>query len=221
MTSAHLPARPFRRLAAFTLVEVLVVVGLIALLAGVLGVALRGGEGGSGLVAAERIAAGMFQSARSQAVLLGTEARVIIANDASDDGRYLRTLAIVYRDPEAPNVWRSTGDGVTLPTGLYVIPSDYPSARAPIRSSGGAGSMGFGEEFPFRESSASDGTGNWLYYAYNAQGIAAQAGEKVVLGAGRRTDATAPVEFNAEQVAGFALARFGGLITAREPQDLQ
>jgi len=215
--SGPLPVR--RR--GFTLIEVLVVVGLIVLLAGALGLALRGGEGGSGLIAAERAVAGLFQGARAQAVLLGTEARVIIADDVSDPDRYMRTLALVYlsTDPAKPGVWLSNGEAVTLPPGLYVIPANY-SGTAPVRSSADGQGMGFVEGFPFRESTASGGSA-WLSFAYDAQGVARQPGAKIVIGAGRRLDVDTPVVFNAEQVAGFALARFGGLIPARSPQDLQ
>lgn len=193
-------------------------VGLIAVLAGALGLALRGGEGGAALTGASRTVAGVFQAARAQAVLLGTEARVIIANDPSDPDRYLRALAIVHRDPENPNLWRSNGDVVTLPKGLYIIPPSY-SGPAPKRSSGPSLTMGFSQGFPFREAAESGGSG-WLAYAYDAQGVTAQAGAKVVVGAGRLSDAGAAVEFNGEQVAGFALARLGGLIHARSPEDL-
>lgn len=116
---------------AFTLLEILVVIGVMVLLAGVGAMALAGrGSSGAALANAQSIVAGLVASARAQAALHQTFARVIVhaqmppAANALDADLYLRTLQVIRREtlPTGAVVWVAAGTPVTLPTPICVVP---------------------------------------------------------------------------------------------------
>ncbi|MFA6288381.1 MAG: prepilin-type N-terminal cleavage/methylation domain-containing protein [Opitutaceae bacterium] len=118
-------SQSYRRAAAFTLIELLVVVGIIALLAGVIGMALRGGDSGTALRASQSTLFSLVASARGQAILSQGTARVLVYADPADPSKNLRYLQVAYTAdavPTATSVWTTVGDGVTLPGGVYVVP---------------------------------------------------------------------------------------------------
>ena len=107
----------------FTLIELMIVVGLIALLTAGVGIAL-GGRGGEGvaLANAQNILAGMVGSARAQAALHQTSARVLIYASlppSGDAGKYLRYIQVARLEGTA---WVAAGDPVTLPAPICVVP---------------------------------------------------------------------------------------------------
>lgn len=109
----------------FTLIELLVVIGLIALAAGVLGVALRGGNPGVALQSAQGTLGSMLSAARTQAALSGRNAALMIHNDPSDADRYLRAVAVAVDD--GTGVWVQHADYVMLASGCAVVPEVAPS----------------------------------------------------------------------------------------------
>lgn len=115
---------------AFTLLELMIVVGLVVLLAGGAALALsgRGGEGAA-LTSAQSLVSGLIGATRAQAALHQTNARLIIyaqmppgAN--ADAGKYLRSLQVLREEtlPTGASVWVAAGDPVTLPTPICVVP---------------------------------------------------------------------------------------------------
>ena len=116
--------------AGFTLLELLVVVGMIVILVGSIGLALggRGGEGAA-LANSQSIISGMVQSARAQAALRQTKTRLIVYAQMPpgtnvDSNKYLRALQIVREEPLTGNntTWVATGDFVILPLPVSVVP---------------------------------------------------------------------------------------------------
>jgi len=110
---------------AFTLIELLVVIGIIALLAGVIGIALRGGDSGSALKASQSTIFSLVASARGQAILSQGTSRLLVFADPTDPTKNLRYLQVVYTTdttPVATSTWTTVGDGVSLPNGVYVVP---------------------------------------------------------------------------------------------------
>lgn len=112
---------------AFTLLEVLVVVGLIALLAGGIGLAL-GDTGGNALASAQTSLASMVGSARAQAAVHQTETILAIyatRPPGGDAEKYLRLLQVFRnnRPGVTPAVWVPAGSPVSLPRGVYVVPT--------------------------------------------------------------------------------------------------
>jgi type II secretory pathway pseudopilin PulG len=117
-----------RNARAFSLIELLVVVGLIVLLVGGVGLALggRGGEGAA-LTNAQNIMAGLVGAARAQAALHQTRVRLAIyaqmppaAN--ADASKYLRSLILLREDPVDSGRYVAAGDPVTLPAPICVVP---------------------------------------------------------------------------------------------------
>jgi prepilin-type N-terminal cleavage/methylation domain-containing protein len=115
---------------AFSLIELLVVVGLIVILVGGFGVALtgRGGEGAA-LTNAQSILSGMVQSARAQAALYQVNTRLIVyaqmpPSPTADASKYLRVLQVVRGDtlPTGMVTWTAVGDPVSLPAPICVVP---------------------------------------------------------------------------------------------------
>ncbi len=111
---------------AFTLLELLVVVGLIALLAAGFGIAL-GDTGGNALASAQTTLATMVGSARAQAAVHQTEAVLAIYATRPPTGepeKYLRLLQVFRNSTPgaARPTWIPAGSPAVLPRGVYVVP---------------------------------------------------------------------------------------------------
>lgn len=122
--------RRHARTFAFTLVELMVVIGLIILLAAGAGIAIagRGGEGAA-LGNAQNMVASLVGLTRVQAALHQSNTRLIIyaqqppaAN--ADATKYLRAFQVVRLDalPNGTTAWVAVGDPVVLPEPICVVP---------------------------------------------------------------------------------------------------
>lgn len=108
---------------AFTLIEILVVIGVIAVVAAIIGVGLGRGSEAANLQAAQRMVMSQFSAARAQAALAGEEVALVMIDDVADPARSRRALALAIDDE---GVWRAIADPVQLPgnTGLVVEGDD-------------------------------------------------------------------------------------------------
>ncbi len=113
---------------AFSLVELLVVVGIIGLLVVVGGVALGGrATEGAALANAQLALKGLVGLARAQAALNQTNARLLVYAQlppAGDAAKYLRYLQVVRQETTAQGatVWVGVGAPVVLPAPICVVP---------------------------------------------------------------------------------------------------
>lgn len=124
--AGHVGIIRIRTAQAFTLLELLVVVGLIALLAAGFGIAL-GDTGGNALASAQSTLATMVGSARAQAAVHQTEAVLAIYGTrppTGDPDKFLRLLQVFRNNTPgaARPTWVAAGSPAMLPRGVYVVP---------------------------------------------------------------------------------------------------
>ena len=111
-----------QHLTGFTLVELLVVIGIILIASSVVLLNTSGGSG-SALSASQRIVSGIAQGARGQAILQGATTRLIIYSDNNiDDDKKLRFFGIIYEDENTQNNWYAATQGTYLPDGIFFDP---------------------------------------------------------------------------------------------------
>lgn len=129
-----------RGYSGFTLVEIMVVVGLLVILVGgsALALAGRGGEGAA-LANAQAIVQGLVSTARAQAALHQTNTRLIVYGNQppaanADAAKYLRALQVLRQEAIAGGtVWVAAGEQVILPTPICIVPA-APVPASHLRS---------------------------------------------------------------------------------------
>ena len=103
----------------FSLIELLVVIGIIVLMIGALGLALRGGGGNTALQSAQGTVASMVAATRAQAALNQSAAYLAVdANPTSET--FLRGLHVALQDASG---WRFVSDTL-LPSGVGLVPGN-------------------------------------------------------------------------------------------------
>ena len=123
-----------RSWAAFTLVELLAVVGIMGLLAAVAVPALKGLTGSGGRKQALSQVMGALEIARNTAISTGTNAAVIFPDStfASGDAYKYRAMAVVSWNATNSNAPATmVGSWIVLPQGISLFPnsiSDLPQA---------------------------------------------------------------------------------------------
>lgn len=225
----------------FTLIELLVVLGIIAAVIGGVGLALRGGDGTVALGAGQRTMASMLAATRGQAVMNGTNARLIVHVDPNDAELYLRKVGIIRKAEIGGSTgWVPTSEGTTLPRGTYFVPDenasfsgqplmppipsdpdlfgeDWDEANDAISAYAGLMQIAY-PSLPSGGNFLSEGSGPvWAYYEFGPDGQMTDASPnlQIVLTTGRRTPST-PVLENPENVRGMVLRRIGTFHTVGE-----
>lgn len=159
----------------FSLIELLVVIGIIVIAASVIFTA-SGGGAGAALSSAQRIISGVAQGARGQAILKNAKTRLIIYNDPADIDKYRRFFGIIYESESGSNEWIAATQGTYLPEGIYFDPVVSAS------KSGGnwtaANTMTL--NFP-RATAQAPGSGQqYYYYEFESNGTSASANAWIV-----------------------------------------
>lgn len=159
-----IPSCPGRDRAAFSLIELLVVVAVISVLASVTVLVVPGMVEGRGLAGGVSLASSMAHIGRSSALLNNSRARMLFDDDyvAASPDRYRRRVAVVrwVADPDGgPSGWVLSGGPNTLPEGVFF---DKESSTSP-------GTMGF----DLGSTTAQNGTSGpqWSYYEFDPAGM--------------------------------------------------
>ncbi len=205
-TSSH------RRTAAFTLIELLVVVGIIALLAGVIGVALRGGNPGAALQTGQSTIVSLLANARGQAALNQTNAMLIVDVTNKGDDNYLRAFQVVTETTPGSGTWQPTGDVVKLPQGIYLVPKDNSGLVTMSNWVGTRFSSALqdstGKPIIGLPKLATGAAPSYLKFNAYSQFGTVSAGT-IILAAGQRTGATTIALSSADTVRGVNLSKYG------------
>ena len=120
--------------AGFTLIELLVVIALIAVLAGVLGLALGRGNSGTALQAGQSTTSALVAGARAKAATSLLNAAVLINVTPSSDG-FLRELRVATTADNGVT-WIDTGESGELPNGIYLVPANAAFTTTNVEFSG-------------------------------------------------------------------------------------
>jgi prepilin-type N-terminal cleavage/methylation domain-containing protein len=169
------------RVSAYTLVELLVVIGILSIAFSFLYVGFGSGDGAN-LSSAQRTLAGLVKAARAQAILNNAEVRLIIHDDdaIAEIEKYRRFVGIVYKERNGAG-WIAADKGTYLPKGIY-----FDSAASNDMSGANwstASTMRI--NFP-RLSAQSEGVGtDFLYYEFNSNGTSANSNAYLVFRAGK------------------------------------
>ena len=110
------------RKVGFTLLELLVVVGLIATLSFFLIGGLRGGGRAAAMQSAQATLANLVTAARTKAAASGCRVRILICADPADLARFRRTLAVQQESTLNSNTWNAPAFITSLPDGVFVLP---------------------------------------------------------------------------------------------------
>jgi type II secretory pathway pseudopilin PulG len=128
------PLTPRYCVAAFTLVELLAVIGIMGLLAAVGVPALKGLTGSGGRKQALSQVMGAIEIARNTAISTGTNAAVIFPDStfASGDAYKYRSMAVVAWNATNSNLPTTmVGSWIVLPQGVAFFPNSLKSANLP------------------------------------------------------------------------------------------
>ncbi len=223
MHSIDLKVDPQRGRRAFTLVEMLVVVIIMAILmtAGAIGLS---GMTGKSVTSSVASAESLFDEARLLAVSQQTRARVLIAqsltNNPNDNLRHI-LVASADLDPltgveKSPVSWTLSNRGVILPDQAYF--SKAYSFKVQKTSIGTIPS-----ETPTLTGAKSAYAGSYFYYEFNSEGICTTPGAGFVIGNGaRRAVDASPVVTAAgkRDFGGFVVWRNGRTSVFRSPAQI-
>jgi len=107
---------------AFTLLEIIVVAGLVAAVSLAFVGRLGGGSRAVALDSAQRILVDVLTFARTRAAAGGCRVRVLVNAEPGDIAQFRRTLVVQQEASLESNLWSDPLLEVTLPDGVYLLP---------------------------------------------------------------------------------------------------
>jgi prepilin-type N-terminal cleavage/methylation domain-containing protein len=209
---------------AFTLVELLVVIGLVAALSALL-LGPLGGSSTSALTSAQAALAGTVTVARTNAIATGRSCRMMFHIDPTNvsmPSRYLRYVALQVNGTSG---WRTLSE-LYLPDGIYFAPGDFsalpdgvfaegadawsrPDGTGPLRSS----MLRSGQIV--NEAVGSESIERWVAVSLSPIGTTGQPGDLVLSLGRRRTPGSfdsgdSPVELiDRQSICGISISSYG------------
>jgi len=211
----------------FTLIEMLAVIALISIFAGVIGVALRDkGTDTFGLQTAQATIVSVFTLARAEAVMRGQTAAVMVCADISDSERYLRYLVPAIQD-SSTSEWSAISSGAYLPQGTFIVPYGGPDAGAVEDGTNWDGtepvaSTWLREDDTIVLKGLATTSSRWIWMTLDPRGSTSRQGD-IVLATGRPNPPGSPFPFvftNPENVRGITVRLYGHFTLLNNRKDL-
>jgi len=118
---------------AFTILELLVVIAVMAIMMGLVGFSFIGsGSGGGNLGQGQRQLLTLLRQTQTIAMSTGRETRLLVNVNMSDQEKFLRYMEVVVQDSSNSDSWKIQGDGFYLPNGIWLVQKesigdDWPS----------------------------------------------------------------------------------------------
>lgn len=212
-------------LGAFTLVELLVVMALMAVFSAVLLSQFSGGGSSAVLQSAQSALAGTITLARTRALASGQPCRLAFNIDPRESAQPSRYLRFIVLQINGPTGWQSIKE-LYLPEGAYFLPGDFAVLPLGLFAEGTADWVKADELTPLRSTVLRSGqiiteTINsnvaelWVSFSISPIGATAQAGD-LVLASGRQRApgfylaGESPVElYHRDGVHGITLSSYG------------
>jgi len=193
--------------AAFSLVELMIVILIISILMTVAAVTVNGLTGGKSVTAAMTNVEALAAEARTLAVSKGTNARLMVdVNDNTQQDRYLRRVVVAYQDTD-PNTGKVVPGSWSLSSRGYVLPDKVFFSKTYSKKDH---KNGIPLDTPFNFTSGkAEYQGKYIIYEFNSEGICQTPGASFVVGSGVRAPGKDPM------VAGSAKSDFGGFVIWR------
>lgn len=231
-----------RRVGGFTIIELLAVIAIIAVFAGVIGVALTRSGNSTATGSAQRTMSAVLAGARSQALTKQQTVFILVSADANEPETFLRSVRLATSAGEftAPSgdeipLVRLTGETIQLSQGVYFVPpreevgrmggdaaamfSAYDQALAdqgvPANEIFERTSNG---KYGFVRLEQSGESKEFLYYEFNERGFTATEGGYRILFAPGQVIQGQLVFQNPNAAAGFLLRPLGSVTMISDPR---
>lgn len=208
----------------FTVLELLVVVAIMAVMMGLLGFTMIGGNAKKGLESGQRQVFSLMHFARVAAMSSGTESRLLVSGDMEDSDKYLRHIEVVVKDQNQSDGWRVVKEGELLPDGIWFVPSgesfeNWPKDGYTQWSELTGEDFQLGPMFKGLRTENSDGT-PFFSISFDSSGFAISSEmpnmPRVVLGKGElrpKDNQLLPSFSNPLDIVGIMIQPFGGMLS--------
>lgn len=208
---------------AYTLVELLVVIGVLSIAFSILFVGFGSGDGAQ-LSSSQRTLSGLFKAARAQAILKNTEVRLIIHNDSSEPGKFHRFAGLIYdADPGVAKSWIALDKGIYLPKNIYFDPNSSETNSGANNADWTAANNTMQINFPSRTGQSGTIGTSYLFYEFNDNGTFSDPGAYLVFRVGQFIPGSAAPNFPADKAnikAAFILRPVGTATLVNNPADI-
>ena len=174
----------FRKVKAYTLVELLVVMGILLIAFSAIFIGSGSGDGAK-LSSAQRTLSGLVKAARAQAILKNAPVRLIIHNDTNLDDieKYRRFIGIIYlgTDNSGSTGWIAADKGTYLPKGIYFDADTSNTMSSTAWSAASTTRI----NYPRASLQAGDTGTEFLFYEFNNNGTSNNSNAYLIFRAGK------------------------------------